>query len=298
MLFFINFIVSVSEFCTFCSKMNIPVSDFDTIYLYKQEDGDWTSDPILWHNRGFLFGDGLFETMVFNHGKIRFAEQHLERLNHGLDQLGIDKDRLSKLSEVEEKISELALNAKTLRIRWNVFRSGIGKYTPEENFSSETLMIQPFQKAPSVKFNAYISTTIRLPDLPWIQCKTLSALPYVMAAQERDFLDMDEVILKNSKGFISEAGASNIFWIKNGIYYTPSLSCSCIAGVGRNRVIQRLKDLGKAIIEGEFMENDLSEAEKVFTTNVTGISYIYKIGDIKFDTTPDPWIESVFEGVN
>lgn len=277
--------------------MDRPVNDFETIYLYKQEDGNWTPDPILWHNRGFLFGDGIFETMVFLHGKIRFAEQHYERLCHGLEQLGIDRDRLSKLDQVQETIGELALPATSLRIRWNIFRSGVGKYTPEDNFSSESLIIQSFHRAPSVKFNAYISNSIRVPDSPWSHCKTLSALHYVMAAQERSIFDMDEVILKNSKGFISEAGASNIFWVKSGIYYTPSLTCSCIAGVGRNRVIQRLKDIGKTIIEGEFNENDLLGADKVFTTNATGVSYLFKINENKFDTAPDPWIESFFEGV-
>jgi branched-chain amino acid aminotransferase len=119
-----------------------------------------------------------------------------------------------------------------------------------------------------------------------------------MAAKEKTALDMDEVILKNTRDFISEAGSSNLFWLKNSIYYTPSLACSCIAGIGRGRVIQRLRDTGKTIIEGEFQENDLLDAEKVFTTNVTGASYLYKIEESKFDTTPDPWVESVFEGIN
>ncbi|PSL06343.1 branched-chain amino acid aminotransferase [Cecembia rubra] len=274
----------------------MPVNDFDTIYLYKQGSGNWSSEPIEWHNRGFLFGDGLFETMVLIHGKIRFNDQHSERLSQGLDQLGIDRDKISTLDQIEEKINELTFRSSILRVRWNIFRSGMGKYAPEDNFSSESLIIQTFQKAPAIKFNAYISSAFRLPETPWSHCKTLSALPYVMAGQERSSLDMDEVILKNTKGFISEAGASNVFWVKNGIYYTPSLSCSCIAGIGRNRVIQRLKDTGKMIIEGEFQESELLVAEKVITTNVTGASYIFKIGEVKFDTTPDPWIESVFEG--
>ena len=293
----INFIHYVRKHGIVCSKMDIDVNDFETIYLYKQEDGNWMTEPIIWHNRGFLFGDGIFETMVILEGKISFGQQHYERLCLGLEQLGMDKDKLSKLEQVEEIINGLALPARTLRVRWNIFRSGIGKYTPQDNFSSETLIVEAFHKAPSIKFNAYISNVFRVPDSPWSHCKTLSALPYVMAAKERAIFDMDEVVLKNAKGFISEAGASNIFWVKNGIYYTPSLACSCVAGVGRNRVIQRLRDIGKTIIEGEFDENDLLGAHKVFTTNVTGVSYIYKIGENKFDTAPDPWIASVFEAV-
>ncbi len=273
------------------------MNGFETIYYFKQRDGNWSEEPALWHNRGFLFGDGLFETMIFQNGSIRFGKQHLFRIKKSMDILGMDSKDLSSLEQLEHHIRD-GLSASSYRLRWNVFRAGQGKYMPTEDLTLESLQLQPFNKAPAVKFNAYFSDGIRIPESPWSQCKSLSALAYVMAAKEKTALDMDEVILKNTRDFISEAGSSNLFWLKNSIYYTPSLACSCIAGIGRGRVIQRLRDTGKTIIEGEFQENDLLDAEKVFTTNVTGASYLYKIEESKFDTTPDPWVESVFEGIN
>lgn len=271
---------------------------FKTVYYYKHPEGNWSEDPSSLHNRGFLFGDGLFETMVLKKGKIRFAEQHFGRLKEGLVLLGMDDQKLSSMDQIEQLVQEIAITMPLFRLRWNVFRGGQGKYGPTEDITMETLQIQPFQKPPSVKFNAYISPKVFISESPWSQCKSLSSITYVMAAKERQAMDMDEVILKNAKGYISEAGSSNLFWIKDGIYYTPSLTSSCIAGVGRSRVLQRLRDIGKTVLEGEFEEKDLLEAEKVITTNVTGSSYIYKIGDNKFDTTSDPWVESVFEGIH
>jgi len=274
------------------------MNDFETVYYFKHSNGYWSEDPGLWHNRGFLFGDGLFETMVLNKGKIRFSDQHFSRLKEGLDVLGMDGTKLSTLDQIEQQVQEIGITTPVFRLRWNVFRAGQGKYAPSDDLVLETLQIQAFQKPPAVKFNAYISSNVFVPESAWSHCKSLSAITYVMAAKEKLALDMDEVILKNTKGFISEAGSSNLFWVKDGIYYTPSLASSCIAGIARNRILQRLRDTGKTVLEGEFLEKDLLEAEKVFTSNVTGTSYIYKIGESKFNTAPDPWVESVFEGVH
>lgn len=272
------------------------MNGFETTYYYKQPDGIWSEESTLWHNRAFLFGDGVFETMLFQNRTIRFAGDHQLRVRTGLEVLGMNMDNLSSLNQLEQHLNDIGLPDTSYRIRWNVYRAGQGKYSPIEDFTLESLQLSPFHKAPSVKFNAYISSGIYVPESPWSHCKTLSGLNYVMAAKEKVAKDMDEVILKNLKGFISEAGSSNLFWLRNGIYYTPSLASSCIAGIGRGRVIQRLKDTGRTILEGNFLENDLLNADKVFTTNVTGASYIYKIGENKFDTAPDPWVESVFDG--
>lgn len=277
--------------------MNSYLSDINTVLLYKHDGEIWSPEEPLVQNRGFLFGDGLFETMVFINGKIRFSLDHEARLLEGLKQLGMEKDNLSSIQEIESCLQQYYCENSVLRVRWNVFRDGRGKYTPVMNTTLEDLQIQKMQEAPAVKERAYLSKNVTVPNSPWSHCKTLSALTYVMANRERQQNGMDEVILLNVEGFVCEAGSSNIFWKKDGVYYTPSLQSSCIAGVGRKNVIAHLKSSGENIVEGEFLPIDLLSAEKVMTTNVTGVSYIGEIEGRQFDINLDLRLESVFEAL-
>src|SRR5690554_1632908 len=245
-------------------------------------------------NRAMLFGDGIFETIIFWHGGIRFAKEHQERLNKGMNLLKMIPSGLT-IQHIEQYIKRNFPDEKQLRIRWNVYRIGLGKYTPLDHHTKDQVLIQSLNQPSKIKKKSYISTTISISPSPWSKCKTLNGLPYVMANIEREELAMDEVILLDDKGFISEAGSANIFWVKGNVFYTPSLSCNCIAGVGRKKIIETLEEAGHTVIEGRFTVEELLEAEQVFTSNVTGIAYIAKLGSKSFLTTPLPKVEQVFE---
>jgi 4-amino-4-deoxychorismate lyase len=271
------------------------MNGFDTIFLFKKKNGEWSSELLEWHNRGFLFGDGLFETMVFQKNRIRFSEDHELRLLEGADILGLDRTGISPIQEIEKKLNREFPDSIALRVRWNIFRSGQGKYSPLEHFTNETLQIEVYKKPGILKTNSFVSDKIRVGTALWSNCKTLNSLTYVMANQERINKKMDEVILLSDEGLVSEAGSSNIFWVKDNVYYTPSLKCNCIAGVGRKQIIRKLTEQRVEIIEGEFLPIELIKADKIFTSNATGVSYIQKIGDWEFDTNPDQFIVELFD---
>ena len=244
-------------------------------------------------NRAAFFGDGLFETMVFTNGRIRFSKEHGERLEAGLKTLNINSSGLS-IDHLENLVQAQATDKKDLRIRWNVFRSGLGKYTPMSNDARDLIFVQDLDASMKVKKRAYVSTTITIPPSPWSHCKTLNALPYVMANIERKEMGMDEVILLDDKGLVSEAGSANVFWVKEDIFYTPSLACNCIAGVGRRKIIEALGKAGYTVVEGEFTVEELLEANQIFTSNVTGIAYIAELGLRSYSTASIPYLEMVF----
>ncbi|GAB3649572.1 aminotransferase class IV [Echinicola sediminis] len=271
------------------------MSEFNSILI---KPGSPSRYEVIGHenaNRAAFFGDGLFETMIFQNNKIRFADEHHQRLQEGLKQLKINPQGISTIGALENYLKTNFSDIQPLRIRWNVFRSGLGKYTPVSNNAQEIILIQAHAAPPKIKEKAYISREIKLSQSPWSHCKTLNALPYVMANIERSEKGMDEVILLDNRSMVSEAGAANIFWIKNNRYYTPSLSCSCIGGVGRKVLIDHLRANGITVLEGEFTTDVLLDADQVFTTNVTGIAYIKKIMETGFDTTPIPMIELIFQ---
>ncbi len=175
----------------------------------------WVSgDMLKFPNRAMNFGDGLFETMVMEKGEIRFLDKHIERLMGGMQLLDLDREAIDVSALLDFLKIKFPIEKK--RVRWNVFRAGEGKYTPEDSEVFQTLQITEFSAPPSVKQKVDVSHKIQLFPTLWSSFKSLNALPYVLANQERKERGLDEIILLDARGFISEAGASNIFWVKGG----------------------------------------------------------------------------------
>ncbi|MDO6436722.1 aminotransferase class IV [Cyclobacterium sp. 1_MG-2023] len=261
--------------------------------FFKSNSKIFTEVDALPLNRALLFGDGIFETMCFINGQFRFHQDHQNRAVNGLQKLKINGEL--DLEEIGIMLRNIFGTTKMLRVRWNIYRSGIGKYSPIENTACEHLIVSDFNPSPKTKSTAYISQKVHTNTTAWSGVKTLNALHYIMANIERQEKGMADVILLDEKGFVSEAGSSNIFWVKGDQYYTPSLSTNCIAGVSRKQIIGRLKDLEKHCEIGKFKPNDLLKADQVFVSNVTGISYLLKIEDRDFAPKPEPELLSLFD---
>ena len=270
------------------------MSESETIWTKTSSSSTWKLESTFYlPNRAMNFGDGVFETMFFDGKKIRFREHHLKRAKHGLETLGIQGNSLD-LEEIEGLLSR-SHSGKKIRVRWNLFRAGSGKYSPEQNELNQTLLAEVYVKPPIQKRNSGLCSSVFLHHSSISSLKTLNCLPYVLAAQERIKYGWDEIILLDSKGNIAEAGAANIFWKKGEIVYTPSLETGCIAGVGRAAIIAKLLDLGIEIQEGCFSKEELYQAQKVWVSNALGVSYLEKIEFVEF--SPEPWgvLEDIFK---
>lgn len=274
--------------------MNIKLTDNETIFLLPTESGHFDQINKIEVNRAFLFGDGLFETMIYTGGKIRFKDSHLARLLEGCKTLQMNYENTYLLDEFELFLQKNLKSGLSCRIRWNIYRNGLGKYTPETYRIKEFFSLQLYKYQQPQRKKAYINQSIKVPQLPWSNCKTLNSLVYVMANEERKKKKYEEVILLNAIDYICETGAANIFWIRNNIYYTPSLRSNCISGVGRLQILKYLQEQDIEVIKGEFRQKDLLGSDQIFTSNVTGINYISSIDLREYDTTPIMYLEDLF----
>ena len=209
--------------------------------------------------RGFLFGDGLFETCRFINQKIINFEAHLARLKIGLLNLKFNVD----LQNIETKCYNL--------IKKNNLQDGIIRISISRGIGSKGYL--PTNESP----NLTIIQTKELPVMPKIanlmvcdinpptfKFKSANALQYVLAkifAQENNFYD---AIMLDEKGYICETSSANIFWIKDQIIYTPNDNCNMVRGTIR-RALLELKDL--KIKCGKFKISALKNADEVFVTN-------------------------------
>lgn len=268
--------------------------EIETIFQKSSSSETWfSSDTIKVPSRAISFGDGLFETMVWDKAEIRFFDKHVQRLVGGMQVLGLD----SKAIDTSQLLDFLSANYphQRKRVRWNVYRAGLGKYTPESTEVFQMLQISEYKPAPAVKHEVDVSLKIQLYPTVWSAFKSLNGLPYVLANQERKVRGLDEIILLDYRGYISESGSSNIFWLKEGTVYTPSLSCSCINGVSRQIILEHLDRNSIPYIEGEFELLELEDAMHVFISNCTGISYLENFRGKKFSTVPIKLLQLIFD---
>lgn len=233
-------------------------------------------------NRGFKYGDGLFETMRMSRGKLNFPKEHADRLQKGMKTLKIEGYSHMDAYFLKEKTEELAKRNKigqNARFRLTVFRDSDGLYTPNENKNGYSLEVTSLDSAyyninnKGLILDVYddiFKPVNRLSNL-----KTCSALPFVMAGLYKKQHKLDEVFILNQNGFLCETLSSNVFLVYKGQIYTPALSEGCVAGVMRQVVINLAAKHQLEIIEAQINPEILNEVEEVFITNaINGIQWV------------------------
>ena len=96
---------------------------------------------------------------------------------------------------------------------------------------------------------------------------------------------MDEIILCDPAGHVAEAGAAAIFWLKDGVLFTPALESGCVAGVRRAQVLRAARAAGVECREGLFLKEEFLGANEAFTANVAALRPIIQLGKTRFRPT-------------
>ncbi|WP_316785439.1 aminotransferase class IV [Pedobacter frigiditerrae] len=241
-------------------------------------------------NRGFKFGDGLFESMRMCNGKLQFAEQHADRLKAGMKALKMEGHALLDEYFLRQKTAELLKKNKlngNVRFRLSIYRDGEGLYTPQSNKVGYLLESIPLEQ-PQYELNqkgliidVYDDLTKQIDKLA--NFKTSNALLYVMAGLFQKQHRLDEAMILNQNGFLCESTSSNIFVVYQNQIYTPALSEGCVAGVMRSVVLKLAKMHNLPLIEAQINPDILNEAEEVFVTNATsGIRWVMGYGKKRY----------------
>lgn len=233
-------------------------------------------------NRSFSYGDSLFETIRFAWGKPQFLKEHLLRLNSGMNLFQMQQNELWDETFFENTIMQLAKKngAETdARVKLTVYRNDGGFYTPENNSVSYLIELYPLQdKGYVLNFKGYtvdVFTEIKKPVSPLSAIKSANSAVYVLAGIYKVKHGLDECILTNDKGFITEAISSNIFAVKNGVLYTSPISEGCVNGVMRKKIIEIAQSNRVAVYEMAITQSVLLGADELFLTNaVNGIRWI------------------------
>ncbi len=223
-------------------------------------------------DRGFTFGDGIYEVIPVYNGHIFRLKEHIERLNNSLDEVFIDKphemDQWEKiLRELIEKNSEKDPSEdQSLYIQ---VTRGISERDHAIDIATEQTvfaMIRPLLKKDR---SAGISAVIE-EDIRWKYChiKAITLLPSVMLRHKAKQSGATEALLIR-EGYVTEGAASNVFIVKNGIVKTPIKDGSLLPGITRDLVVELLSESGIPCEEVVIKETELKQADEIWITSST-----------------------------
>jgi aminodeoxychorismate lyase len=220
-------------------------------------------------DRSFLYGDGLFETMLVANGRPFRWTQHLERLQRGADYLNI------KLPYSREALrsfaSELILKNQIPEglLRLTLSRGvGVRGYSPKGADNPALVMsLHPVPQPVTMPEWKLIASSVRLPaNEPLAQFKTCNKLPQIFARAEADAAGADEALLLNTDGFVVEGASSNLFWIEGQTVCTPPLQAGILAGVTRELVVEICRSLAMKFSERNITVPELKQTQAVFVS--------------------------------
>ena len=225
-------------------------------------------------DRGFLFGDGIYEVVPSYNGKLVGFGPHLDRMQDGIDaleiQLKIDRDEWKAIAD--ELMSRNG--GGNLGVYFHVSRGADSKrhHAYPENITP-TLYAFAFEIAPPPipeKASAACYTVSTTEDLRWKRCniKSTALLGNVMHYQHGHSRGHSETILYNEDRELTEAAACNVFVIKDGVVATPNLDYQKLPGITRLMLLDILrKDGGIPVEERVVMLDELDSADEVWITS-------------------------------
>ncbi len=262
------------------------------IILINGQMPDDLSRALCAHDRGFHYGDGLFETALLRAGRVRFLEDHLDRLRRGCEQLGIDTPPHSGVLADIERVTHAARDG-VLKI---ILSRGSGRrgYRPDgpqsatEQRTTRFVALyaapaQPDRREITLRWcDTRLGRNARLAGI-----KHLNRLEQVLAQAEWRDERIEEGLMLDTEGELVCGTASNVFIVRDGVLATPDLRFCGVRGIMRAQVIKAAAQLGLTLAEEPLWPHDLERASEVFVTNaVRGIRYARALGPLRFADAP------------
>ncbi|MCL9769214.1 aminotransferase class IV [Flavobacterium sp. HXWNR69] len=245
------------------------------------------------NNRGFLFGDSVFETIKVLDNKVLFLEDHYFRLMASMRICRMEIPMNFTMEYFESQILNLVQslnNANSYRVRFSVYRDSEGFYLPKSRnvqflvtaspLSSDVYTFGKEHYEVDLYKDFYISKQL-LSSL-----KTNNKMLQITGSIFAEENGYDNCLVLNDEKNVVEALQSNIFMKTGNVVLTPPISDGCLNGIMRKQVLEIVKKIeGIEVKEASISPFDLQKADELFLTNViSGIQPITKYRKKEYTT--------------
>ena len=250
-------------------------------------------------NRGFRYGDGIFETIRVQNNLIVLADRHFERLFAGMKLLQFEQPDFFTSSELSKQIKELCKkndHRESARVRLVIFRGNGGLYDPENHLPNYIIQSWSFSDGGLNKEGLELSIFENGKKAidHFSNLKSNNYLLYAMGVLYAKTNKLSDCLILNCNNRICDSTKANVFWVKNKTIFTPPLSEGCVAGVMRKYLLTRLPETGFTVVEKEMNVEFLRTADEIFLTNAlfpiqwvksfNGLSYQNEMASSVFET--------------
>jgi branched-chain amino acid aminotransferase len=244
-------------------------------------------------DRGFLLGDGLFETLPAVSGQLFHLADHQARMARGAELLGLPIPPAT--AELEDAaLTVLAANGlahdhAALRITYTRGTGPRGLLPPDE--PAPTLLISAAQSRPIAAPATAVVTAQRRNHLaPTSRIKCLGYLDNILARREADQAGANEGLMINGDGDLACASAANLFMVEAGVVLTPAVDHGALPGITREVALALAAANGIEAVEAAVSPKRLASATEAFLTNsLIGVRPLVAVNGVTFgDGTPGP----------
>ncbi|MGQ7944994.1 aminotransferase class IV [Flavobacterium sp. WC2509] len=240
---------------------------------------------VLVQNRGFLYGDAVFETVKIANNKILFLEDHYFRLMSSMRVVRMEIPMNFTMEYFEEQILSLVENNDIVvssRARITVYRNDGGYYLPQNNTVSFLIKVIPLENKEYLlneqEYEVDLYKDFYITKQLLSSIKTTNRLINVTGSVYAHENGLDNCVLLNDSKNVVEALQGNIFMLMGNKLITPPVSEGCLNGVMRKQILELAKKIeGIEVVEEIISPFDIQKANELFITNVIkGIQPITK----------------------
>lgn len=226
-------------------------------------------------DRGFVFGDGVYEVTRVVDGKFFMEKEHLARLDEGLRGLKIDLDAETKKQIPEISRALIERNGHTVgeaSVYLQITRGAVWPraHTFPDPPVKPTLYLSSGKFIPHIDLHKSGVDTIKVPDVRWSRCnlKTINLLPNTLAKQQAIEAGVNSAVMVRD-GVVTESPNANIFGVRGGELYTYPASNYILSGITRTAVIAIANNLGIPLHLNPIREDELSSFDELFFSGTT-----------------------------
>ncbi|NAY92650.1 aminotransferase IV [Muricauda sp. JGD-17] len=256
----------------------LPKGTFPSKVFLNGEIVDSNAAKISVFDRGFLFGDGIYEVMVQLENGIFYKNAHLQRMQDNLKKIGIAHDIAELDSQIPTLLHACQLEDSPCLIYLQVTRGVAARKHAFPSEAKPTAMMYALPYSlPHI--NQKNMKVVSMEDKRWHQCdiKSISLLGNVLANQSAMVQNTDEAILVRD-GFITEGSHTNIFFVGKEKVYTHPANHHILDGITRRVVIDLCQELQIPLFEKAIKIDDIPSMDEAFLTGTT--TQIASVGQI------------------
>jgi branched-chain amino acid aminotransferase len=227
-------------------------------------------------DHGFLYGDGIYETLRAYDGRIFMLRKHLARLYRSADLIGLTLPVAPEHwpTLLRETMRRNALKDAYIRITVSRGEGEIG-LDPELCLHPTVVIVtKPTLSYPAELFEhgvpiAVVAVRRNLSAALPPKIKSLNFLNNVLAKREARAAGAFEGLMLNAEGHLTECTTSNLFFVHDGQLFTPSLDCGILDGITREMVLLLAREQGIKTEEGRYSVDTLLASQECFLTNTS-----------------------------